>query len=279
MAGESLPNGDLFFISHNPSASTSVVLLHGLFSSHLEWEFVAPHLGEYHLVIPDLPQHSRSRHIAPFSLALAAEKVASLIEKHAKGGRAHVVGLSLGGFITMETIRRYPALVLSGFVSGSSPFHGWQMWAAERPSLVYYSLRAMFGILINLRVYLVYNWSWGLLLNLEMINELSANLSPELSEASYLALREWQHEAVKEVGLQDVRILAVAGGKQDDVEGIREMGRILRSLGRIDGRESCAFVVKNAVHGWDLQFPELFANGVLSWIEKETLPAEYVALQ
>lgn len=269
---------DLFFASHNPSRQTTVLLIHGLFSNHLEWDHVALHLTDYHLIIPDLPQHSQSRHIGPISLGLAADKVSTLITKHAKGGRAHVVGLSLGGFVTQELIRRHPELVISGFVSGSSPLRGWQLWAAQRPALLHYSLRMTFILLGNLGLYRVFNWSNGLLMSSEMMREMGANETWELCQTAYSDLKEWQGEAVKEVGLQDVRILAVAGGKGDIVEGVKDMGGAFRSLGRGYGKRSCTFVVKEAVHAWNLQFPHLFAKGVLAWIKEENLPNKFECL-
>jgi hypothetical protein len=61
-----------------------------------------------------------------------------------------------------------------------------------------------------------------------------------------------------------MRTLAVAGERQDDVEGTRRLGQVLR--GGCD--ESRAFVVNGAVHAWNLQWPELFAEGIEAWIER-----------
>ena len=111
---------DLFHVSLNPLAPVSVVFLHILFSSHLDWAHIWPKLSEYHLLIPDLPQHSRSRHIKPFSFALAADLVAQMIRTHAHDGKAHIIGMSTGGFIAMELIRRHPDVVDSALISGAA---------------------------------------------------------------------------------------------------------------------------------------------------------------
>jgi hypothetical protein len=56
-----------------------------------------------------------------------------------------------------------------------------------------------------------------------------------------------------------VRIVVVAGGKQDDVDVTRRTGVVLRD-GK--GREECrAYVVRGVMHGWDVQFPKMFAEG------------------
>jgi hypothetical protein len=70
------------------------------------------------------------------------------------------------------------------------------------------------------------------------------------------------------------RTLAVAGGKQDDVDGTRRLGHVLR----IGCEESRAVVVDGAVHAWDLQWPELFARGITAWIELRELPVEFKEL-
>lgn len=45
--------------------------------------------------------------------------------------------------------------------------------------------------------------------------------------------------------IEGLRVVVIAGGKQDDVEGVREMGRLLS----VRCKESKAFVVREAVHG------------------------------
>lgn len=67
----------------------------------------------------------------------------------------------------------------------------------------------------------------------------------------------------------------IAGGKSDGVETTKAMGKIIK--------EKCkgtrAFVVKKALHGWDLQYPELFAQGVRTWVEGEDVfPHEFEEL-
>jgi hypothetical protein len=68
-----------------------------------------------------------------------------------------------------------------------------------------------------------------------------------------------------------VRTLAMAGGKQDDVEGTRRLGHVLR----LGCEESRSVVVSGAAHAWDLQWPELFATAVEAWVERRELPVEF----
>ncbi|KAF4957021.1 hypothetical protein FGADI_3435 [Fusarium gaditjirri] len=265
---------ELFFKSYNDTSPTTIVLLHGLFSCNLEWEHITPHLSDYHLIVPDLPKHSQSREIGPWSIELAADSVAYLIRKHAHHSQAHVVGLSLGGFTTMELIRRHPDLVKSAFVTGSTPFRPWQVWAAERPSLLHYGLK----LVLNSGFYTLGVWMKGLKDHTQLKNEIAANNDWNLAKDAYAGLAKWQHENVKAVAEKDKRILAAAGDQGDDFDGAKEMALTFRKEAREDGKKSTAVLIKGAIHAWNLQFPELFAEGITAWVEDKPLPVYFVNL-
>jgi pimeloyl-ACP methyl ester carboxylesterase len=131
--------GTLHFETKNPSGTQTILLLHGAFSSHHEWDLVAatPHLSQYHLLIPDLPSHGRSTSKSiPFNVADTAGLLAQLITEHAKDGKADVVGMSLGGYVAIYMAQRYPDVIGQGglFVSGCGrPWpqpSGVMMWAS-----------------------------------------------------------------------------------------------------------------------------------------------------
>jgi pimeloyl-ACP methyl ester carboxylesterase len=202
-----------------------------------------------------------------------ADAVAGIIRTHAKGGEAHIVGLSMGGFVGLELARRYPQLCSSAWVTGAAPFEGWTAWFAARPAWIEGFMWAVEVLPDG-----VYSWlaeRQGLRPHGELRVEMRKNRRSEVIRGVYrsiLAGAGW--EQVK--GIEGVRVLAVAGGKQDDVESTRRMGRVWREL----GREGCkAAVVKGAVHSWDLQMPELFAEGVKAWVEGRELPAEFEMLE
>jgi hypothetical protein len=103
--------------------------------------------------------------------------------------------------------------------------------------------------------------------------EMRKNHSMELLRSGYGACTEMTIERIAEI--RGVRIAIVAGGKKDDVEQTREAGKVL-----VDTNAECkAFVVRDAVHLWDLQFPELFAQGVRAWVEGSDMPKEFELLK
>jgi hypothetical protein len=106
-----------------------------------------------------------------------------------------------------------------------------------------------------------------------MLVEIKKNMTIKLLLRGY---GECLQIGVGEIGeIAGVRIAVVAGGKQDDVEMAREMGQLLEAK----CLRSKAFVVRVAVHGWDLQFPELFARGVTAWVERHSLPGEFEGIK
>ncbi|MGW8395341.1 alpha/beta fold hydrolase [Streptomyces lydicus] len=87
-----------------------VVFVHGMRVSGTMWQPVIDTLGTRHpTAAPDLPDHG-SRRGEPFTLAGAVAAVTDAID--ALGGRALVVGLSLGGYVAVETAGSHPDRVL-----------------------------------------------------------------------------------------------------------------------------------------------------------------------
>jgi pimeloyl-ACP methyl ester carboxylesterase len=96
----------------------AVVLLHGLGTSGWMWHRIAPVLAEdFHVLVPDLPGHGRSGR-AWVSLADTVQAVAELVRSRTAAGRAHVVGLSLGGYVAALLAANESAVVSSVVVSG-----------------------------------------------------------------------------------------------------------------------------------------------------------------
>ncbi len=94
-----------------------IVLVHGLRVSGSMWRPQVDLLTEQgrRVVAPDLPGHG-SRRGEDFSLGRAVDAVVEAID--GVGGRALVVGLSLGGFVSIATAAAAPGKV-SGLVAAS----------------------------------------------------------------------------------------------------------------------------------------------------------------
>lgn len=267
----------MFFLEMNPFAPVSVVLLHVLFSCHLEWKHVWPKLPEYHLLIPDLPCHSNSRHICQrqdFSISLCADLVAQLIREHAHDGRAHIVGLSTGGYVAMDLIRRHPDVVRGAMISGAWSLKGKQLFMTQHPRLLYAGLWSILRS-PGSAFFKVSGYS-GEYQNTELLNEIKRNGSSRLAKSGCGDTAGFRDDSLVEVGKQDIRICMVAGGKQDDPNGVRDAAKLLKEQSRGGaGTQTLAYNVRDAIHAWNLQFPLVFAKGIQCWIERQNMPKEY----
>lgn len=254
--------------SRKESSHQTIIFLHGGESCHLEFSHVTPFLTDYDILLVDLPGHSRSKNI-PFTMKNAINTLTNLIKINAQTGKAHIVGLSLGGFIGLELARQSPDLLLSLWCTGCAPFTGYRQWFISHPRILS-SIVTMAGKFATERIF------WASFGDVQRIpglreevqkNQNLSTMRDVFTELSLVTLDRYSE-------IRGVRIAIVAGGKGDNVQDTMEAGRLLRS-----GNPECsAFVVRDAIHWWSLQLPEVFARGVRAWIEGCDMPGVYEPL-
>ncbi|RGP70059.1 ab hydrolase superfamily yvam [Fusarium sporotrichioides] len=265
----------LYYKECNKDQNASIIFLHGGGGSHIEWKHVArqPSMASYHLILVDLPMHSASHDIKPLTLETAADEVREVICNNAHGGKAHVVGFSLGGFVALALTSRHPDIVLSTFATGAYPYQGLFKWVMERPTAIWIvnKIQNIPGLteMALKRQGIDYE---------EWMAEQEKNKSPERDKQMRGEVSEFSMEHVRAVGDSGVRTCVVAGGKMDQVEPVKEMGVVLRKGGHEKSVKNEAVVVRDAYHPWHLQLPELFASGVAAWVENQELPKEFERL-
>src|SRR6516164_1902998 len=111
---------ELYILDTGQSTAPTLVFLHGGGIGGWMWEpQVTRFSSEYHCLVPDLPEQGKSWKIGPFSMSDAAHRVGELIRIKAHGGKAHVVGLSLGAQTLVELLSRGPELVGHAIVSSA----------------------------------------------------------------------------------------------------------------------------------------------------------------
>ena len=109
----------IYSVENGSPADPVVVFLHARPLSSRMWAPQLEHLGDdFYCLAPDLPGHGKSQ-AEPFTLDGAARRVAELIHAKAPGGKATVVGLSLGGAVALTLLRTAPEVVERALVSGA----------------------------------------------------------------------------------------------------------------------------------------------------------------
>ncbi len=259
------PAQDLHHTSYNPSGKSTVVLIHGAFTSGGNWDLVVPHLTEsYHVLVPDLPGHGPSRNI-PFTVEVSSRLIAQLIRKHAITGIAHVVGHSLGSHVAINLASTYPEVVNAMFVSGFEIYPPTAMTA-----LIPYSIWAEQRIEFLIPRRLV---SWlmdgadlprGELCSMELCSQIVA--SPMMGT-------RWPSS-------WPARTLIVAAGKSGILPSSDHPHDAVRLMviGRERSPETIAVTHKAMRHPWNRQAPALFAETARAWFEREDIPVGFEKL-
>ncbi|KAF4475824.1 Dihydrolipoyllysine-residue acetyltransferase component of acetoin cleaving system [Fusarium agapanthi] len=192
----------------------------------------------------------------------SAERVAVLIRRYAHDGQAHVVGLSMGAFITHRISRQHPELVLSATVTAGHPMERHWAWVVRYPSITYYAMLVLLELAPTWLYMLVAVKGRGMRRHEELLEEMRHNRRWEVIRAVDTGLLELKWEDIRTLF---VKTLAIAAEGIDDVEAVRRIGREMPVEG------SLAAVVRGAVYTWNLQKPKLFSDVIRAWIEQSAL--------
>lgn len=94
-----------------PDGAPTALLVHGVTSSHLAWEFLARRLPDVRAIAPDLRGRGRSNSLqGPAGMAAHAADLAATLDRLGIE-RTLVVGHSMGGFVSVVFAHLYPERV------------------------------------------------------------------------------------------------------------------------------------------------------------------------
>lgn len=264
------------FTSINKEGNATIVLIHGLLSSPKEWSHVSPYLTQpqsndpksYHIITPYLPSHGQASSIKPFTLPYATELMAHLIRTEAHNGRAHVVGLSAGGYVALHLAKTHPELISTLFVTGIGNLLNRDWLVNIAPYILYPEVSILYYLPER-----IYKWVQSMMqmdVPEGLREEMWANVDVKMVRDAYQSFGKDGGPTTLEM-----RTLVVAGGKQDSLDGTKAYDLEVRK----GNAQSKAVVIRNAAHAWNVQFPELFARGIRAWIAGEDLPSEFDDLE
>lgn len=109
----------LFILESRQNNTESIVFLHAVGSGSAMWEAHFRALTNFHCIAPDLPGHGKSNQYQWETIDETTALVANIIKTKCDG-KAHVVGLSLGGGVALTLLNNYPELVGKAVIDGQS---------------------------------------------------------------------------------------------------------------------------------------------------------------
>ena len=243
----------MFKVEIGNPANETIIFLHGGGLDHTQWKEVMHHLAErFHCVAVDLPMHGRSMYV-PLTMDAVVSRLGELFAQYR---HVHVVGLSLGGAITLTAMHRFPQYIKSAIISGTTV-----------------SLRVEDVKLLNTYVapvYRVIKPDWMAMLMMkgfiipprfkEEINRASESISVEQVRAMFNALT-----GVELPILNQAPLLVVAGEKENKLVK-RAQAEIIAYV-----EHSEAAIVPKVGHVWSYENPVLFAEVVEQWCTSQTI--------
>jgi pimeloyl-ACP methyl ester carboxylesterase len=248
----------LYVHQAGPVDATSIVFLHGLGLSGAMWQPQFQRLPDYHCLAPDLPEHGNSANIGPLSLKEASKRVADLIRQYRPNGRAHVVGISLGGAIAVRMLLDAPEVLDYVLVSG----------AATRLDPVVASFNTMMGFLGPDQ--------------LAQLIFLQSNIPPHsqllvregVRTVKPAAFRHFSQEVTQIELPHQVHVPLLITVGQNEPFLVQQAAREMRTT--IQGAKG--MMVAGVGHIWNLEAPDLFTQTVRSWVTDTPLPQACRAL-
>lgn len=243
--------------------SETIIFLHGGGLSGWMWDKQVEAFANYHCIVPDLPEHGRSTNIKPFTIRGAAEILIDIIKDHAKNGKAHLVGISLGAQLVVQIMSMEPELVDHAFISGTlirrMPHTESLLKLLDYAIKVYEPVKDKdFFIKANMRTY-----------NMPKIFFEKFKESTNQIERDSLdrILRENMLFKLPH-GLEKVEapVLVMTGEK--DYKIIKESASDLVKI----FPNSRAAVALKVGHLWNLESPELFNKTLMAWLTEHELP-------
>ncbi|GAA0470452.1 alpha/beta hydrolase [Parasphingorhabdus litoris] len=249
----------LHYISRGNPEGLPVVFLHGGSFTGRMWLDIVDRMPEFYSIIPDLPGHGGSANRPLVSLEQAADDVADLITSLFNDRPIYLVGLSLGGYTSLQLLIRHPERIKRAVVSG---VHAGGMPHARLMILA----TTLSSPLMRLR------WFREKMVKMMGLDDYSLvsdkngrpNANPKTMRAVGRLAAEY--DVRERISAITTPTLLLAGAKEHPI--------ILKDLALFQNdMQNCqAMQVPDMGHGWCGEDPELFANTVRAWLNEQVLP-------
>lgn len=245
-------------IEHGDRVGESIILLHGGNVGNWMWEPQLEGLRGRHVITPDvIGFNTRAAERWP-GLAGAADDIAAILRDRAIGGKAHVVGLSMGGVIAVHLAARHPDVIRSCMVTGAmmTGIRGLQRRLAE----------------LQLRAW-DRRWFWQMQAALFRI---PADAREQFIAAGRGVSAETAHGMYGEIfaGSMPPGRFAYAGPMLA-IAGERESKDVRAAFSALERAmpQTRTWVAPGMRHIWSIQDPALFTRTIVDFVDRDMVPS------
>lgn len=254
---------ELFFKETGRENKESIVFITGGGLSGWMWDKQLEGFTDYHCLVPDLPEHGKSRHVTPFTMKTAAEQIMELIKDRAHNKKAHIIGISLGGQLVIQILGMAPEVVDHAVASGTvvRPYFG-KVTLTMMPVM-----GAIFKPLVNTDFFIKKTMEKG-----KYPPEHFENYKKDTKEFNTYSLTKHMlnenaaFRIPKSLCKVENPVLIAMGETEMEIvhESAEDMNKCLPN--------SKIFKAPGLYHVWNLESPELFNKTVRAWINDKELP-------
>jgi pimeloyl-ACP methyl ester carboxylesterase len=238
-----------------------ILFLHPGLVSGWMWQEPAKEFAGYHCLMPDLPGHGDSNQVEWISFGDTASQVANILRERTPGKRAHVVGYSLGAYVTAHLLAAAPELVDHAIICGAA--------ARPLPNSALFMNRLIVRFIKSAFLWNGLARMWGI--PPEEHNKF-IRIGLSVSQTSYGHINDELANAQLPAGLAGANCptLIVNGQKEPKVV-VQSVGDFLAALPNAQG-----YLAPKGDHYWGFKNPDMFVGMVQAWIKDEPLPQELI---
>lgn len=240
----------------------SIVFIHGGGLSGWMWNRQVEDLCDFHCLVPDLPEQGRSISVKPFSIQDSAKQIAELIESRAHGGKAHVVGHSIGAQIVVQLLATSPQVVDHAIVNSALVRRIPGMISLIKPT-------------VQLTIPLT-RAKWFAKLQAKALSVPHVDFDEYFNDSKSMT-----GEALEHVLMENTKFSVPKGLESCTIPTLMLVGQKERGIMRNSMKDllsvipnSKGYMVQGVGHSFNFEDPSLYNQIVRSWLTDKRLPTE-----
>ena len=253
---------EIYFKEAGNKTGETIVFIHGGGISGWMWNKQLEYFKDYHCIVPDLPEHGNSMNAGEISIKESVNLIADIIKKHANGGRAHVVGHSLGAKVVVELLSTYPEIIDHAVIA-SALFRQIPIMKMTHKLFIYRLTVSMLKI----------NWLLDLqvkqfkLPDRESEKNLKEDFRKMTADMLYRVYDELYQNLILPKGLDRAKVPALV------IAGEKELNAMKQSVRDIVDElpNSKGILIKKGLHTYPMVMYDTFNEIVSSWLKNESI--------